>query len=638
MKTTPLLAFLAISAAAMAQQPGHSRITIIFTDTDAAYVLQAISKQTGESILYNNKAKVSITMNLTVNTVDEAIRAVSSAASLVYRKVGSVYLVAPRDSMRDALAPYAHSATFTLEPGYADQVTTKVQDAFPFATVRAIGDKISFTGVAEDVDEASAMIKEIVRAQQAQKSAVADFVVMHSMNAEEAVPLIKGLYPGLDVTSTLGSKSAAPIAAAGPGETAPTRQLQQSYGAIGLRGPEALVKSARATIEKLDSPAPTQGPNKIVIKVYNLKYANGPSMTNFLRRATPNLEIYTGPEEFSPQRALFDPLTQQISNTQSGMGGSTSSGSSGGGSSSSGGGGGGGGSSSSGSQGGAAGAGSGPGSGKAIGDRAKSIVLKGRQTDVDEAIKLLAEIDVKPRQVMIEVKVIETSPTNAEQLGIGYTFSPVNFYEVPPGTLLTSAVGAVGLSNGNTQSVGPSSFSRTPFNFTATINAMVSHQTAKLLATPSLQVIDNDQGSIFIGNTISVELSSVSSLGGTSQSIASFPVGIILLISPRISPDGNVTMHVNPVVSTISSINSDGIPQTAAREAETTMIIKDGETMVLGGLIQDQDTKTVTAVPFLSSLPIVGELFKTRNNTRTREDILVSITPHILKEEPEGKK
>lgn len=598
---------------------------MVFTDTDAAYVLQAISKQTGESILYNNKNKVSITLNLSVNSVEEAIRAVSSAASLVSRKVGSVYLVAPRESMKDALAPYAHTSSFTLEPGIADQMTPKIQDAFPFATVRSIGDKLSFTGTAEDTQDASEMLRELVRSQQSQKPAYTELVVMHMMSAEDAVPLLKGLYPTLEVTSTTGSKT---VAAPG-GDSHP---LQQNFGAIGLRGPEAMVKSARVTLEKLDSPAKADGPNQIVVRVYQLKYSNGPSLYNFLKKATPELEVFVGPEQISPLRGIFDPMSSQISTAQSsGSGGGASGGGSGGGAASGGAGGG-----AAGGAGGAATGGASGGQGRtgAVGDRAKSIVLKGRLGDVETALKLLAEIDVKPRQVVIEVKVIETSPTDSEQLGVGYTFSPVNFYDVNPGTLLTNAAGSVGLTGGSTVPISGNSFSRTPLNFQATLNAMVTKQTAKLLATPSLQVIDNDQGSIFIGNTVSVELNSAGALGAQNQSIVQFPVGIILLVSPRISPDGTVTLHVNPVVSTISSLNAQGIPQTSAREAETTMIIKDGQTVVLGGLIQDQDTKTISAVPFLSSIPIIGELFKNRTSNHTRIDILVSITPHIVKETP----
>ena len=633
MKKTPLLAFLAISAVATAQQSGHPRISMVFTDTDAAYVLQAISKQTGESILYNNKNKVSVTLNLSVNSVDEAIKAVSSAASLVARRVGNIYLVATKESMKDALTPYAKTETFTLDPGMAEQIAPKIQEAVPYATVRAIGDKVSFTGIPEDLRAATDSIEEITRAQIFQKTAVTELVVMHQMNAEEAVPLIKGLYPTLEVTSTNSSKTAPLAAPTGTTGDSGVARSVQSFGAIGLRGPEAIVKSAKATIEKLETPSAVSGPNKIVISVYNLKYANGPSLATFLRKAAPELDVFVGPEQFSPQRGSITLSGSQIAS------GAASSQPGGGSSSSSGGGGGQAGGGAGGGAGAGAGAAAGPGGHTPqVGDRAKSIVLKGRQGDVDNALKLLTEIDVRPRQVVIDVKVIETSPTDSEKLGIDYKYSPVNFYDIPPGGLLKDAAGAVTLTQGGTQSLATGRWSRTPINFQATLSAMVSNQTAKLLAKPSIQVIDNDQGSIFIGNTIAVELSSTTQLGGVSQSIAQFPVGIILLISPRIGPDGSITVHVNPVISTVSSINADGIPQTAAREADTTMILQDGETSVLGGLIQDQDTLTISAVPWLSKIPIIGELFKSRSRTKSREDILVSITPHIVKDPPEKAK
>jgi len=229
--------------------------------------------------------------------------------------------------------------------------------------------------------------------------------------------------------------------------------------------------------------------------------------------------------------------------------------------------------------------------------------------------------------------VLETSPTDAEQLGLGYTFSPISFYQIPAGAALAAATGG-GYTIGSPTSrpVGIGQVSMSPMNFQTVLSALVTHEKAKILAKPTLQVVDNDQASVFIGNTISVELSSATSLGGTTQSIASFPVGIILLVSPKISPDGTVTMHVNPVISSVSSVDSNGIPQTSAREADTTLILKDGETMVLGGLIQDQESTTISQVPYLSQLPIIGQLFRNRNYSRVREDIVVSITAHIVKE------
>jgi general secretion pathway protein D len=625
MKKSTILALFAISAAAVAQQSGDKK-TMVYTDTDAAYVFQAISKQTGENILYSSKSKITVTINLPFQTVDEAIKAVCSAAGLVYRHVSGLYIVAPASNMKDALAPYSTTSSYLVEGGLAEKLVGKLQDQFPYATIRAIGERIAVTGIKEDLLDAEEMIRDQARIQKSERT-TNELVVMQKVTAEEVAPLIKTLFPGLEVTPTLISNKLPQSTRAADEISHVTQQL---FGAIALRGPEQLVKAAKAALEKLDSPVYTEGPNKILVKTYLLQFSNGPSITSLLRKTFPDMDVFVGPEEFPPNRAQFNPLGTSIGTSQQQSAVGSQSSSSGGGSTSS--------SGSAGSGGGGAGAtgssGSPMGTGThaaAVGDRSKAIILRGHQQDIDAALKLLAEVDVEPQQVVIEVKIIETSPSNSSQLGVSYTFSPVNFYDIAPGSSISAAQGAIGLTSGNTGSILPGAFSRTPLNFAATLNAMVSNQTAKLLATPSLQVIDNDQGSIFIGSTIAVELSSVGSLGGTSQSIVQFPVGIIMLVSPRIMPNGDVLMHVDPVVSTVSSINADGIPQTSAREAETTMIVHDGETVVLGGLIQDQDSVTVSQVPWLSSLPIIGELFKNRTKSHSRTDVLVSITPHIVK-------
>jgi type II secretory pathway component GspD/PulD (secretin) len=84
-------------------------------------------------------------------------------------------------------------------------------------------------------------------------------------------------------------------------------------------------------------------------------------------------------------------------------------------------------------------------------------------------------------------------------------------------------------------------------------------------------------------------------------------------------------------VSTLTNL-VNGLPQTASREADSTLRLKDGETIVIGGLIRDQDIKTVQEVPILAKIPLFGELFRNRNNTKQRSEVLIFITPHILKD------
>src|SRR5207249_1875699 len=147
--------------------------------------------------------------------------------------------------------------------------------------------------------------------------------------------------------------------------------------------------------------------------------------------------------------------------------------------------------------------------------------------------------------------------------------------------------------------VGPSNIAtigRAPFIFQAKLNAMVQRREAKILANPRMQVLENDDANIFIGDTLRTELAQAS-IAGTTIQVFEFPIGIILLVRPRISADGTITMRVHPVVSTITAVGAGGLPQTASREAETTVMVKDGETVVIGGLIRDEVTKTIREVP-----------------------------------------
>lgn len=161
---------------------------------------------------------------------------------------------------------------------------------------------------------------------------------------------------------------------------------------------------------------------------------------------------------------------------------------------------------------------------------------------------------------------------------------------------------------------------------------MVSRKEAKILANPRVMVVDNEDANIFIGDTVRTKISQASTNGTTIQ-VLEFPIGIVLLVRPRVNADGRITMRVHPVVSTITAIGADNLPQTSSREAETTVMIKDGETIVLGGLIRDEMLRTVQEVPILSKLPIVGELFKYRSKDHRHSEIMVFITPHILNED-----
>jgi type II secretory pathway component GspD/PulD (secretin) len=568
----------------------QQKMQLTFSQTDVAQVLKAISLRTGANIVYaGGKESIPITLNVNADTAEEAIRAATSAAGLAFRRTGRTYVVAKPEALKAALEPFAMRVRFSPGTGDPIEITKILEEALPHATVKLIANRIHVTAVPEDVSAARDFIRDYEERQQRSKTTT---VVVNVKNAapDKITPLLSSLYPKVKFVP-------APSGATG--------------GAIGITGPEEDVAAARATIEEIDLQNVGRG---LDYRVYQVKYSTGPILKEMLEAAVPDVKVTIGPEHYSPPQPVFRPLSGATLGGTGGGGGAVTTGTgTGSGSTSSGGG------------------TVQPFQKATDGDRAKALLISGPSEQLDTAFRVLEQMDVRPQQVSVEVRVVDTSPESNTDLGFNFNWTRLGFFEAPPGTHIIKGPGTE-FNDFNTRPAGFGTFSRVPWNVDAFLRALTTRKEAKILANPSISVVDNDDANIFIGDTIRTRVSTASGLGGTTVQIVEFPIGIILLLRPRVNADGNITMRVHPVVSTITSLDSQGIPQTSSREAETTVMVKDGETVVIGGLMRDEYTKTVREIPILSRIPIIGELFKDRSTSRRKSDILVFITPRIIKD------
>lgn len=586
---TLTVALLATSVGAFPKddKPLKSPIHMAFSDTDVADIFSAISYQSRSSIYYFTKEKVKITMNSVASSAEEAVRQVSALGGLVYRKVDKYYVVASQANLRQALEAYGTCKTITLPPGQAAKAQQYIQDALPSATARAVGDKVVITAIDPDM----ARVDEVLEAfskEQAAAAVISKPIHLDVLGQVEAEGLLKALYPDLTLVG----------------------REEEHGGTYVLTGVAGRIASALEILSKFDVPATRNTSNDIVYKVYELRYMGASVVVDFVKKVFTDVDAIIGLEAYSPPRANFNPLTSALSGVGGGSSGSGVTGI---------------GSGTSPSPTGSASNSTNSGADHKyqVGDRARTVVLKGKSASVESALKLIRSLDIKPRQVVVEVSVIETTPSFAENLGLTWNVGNTQ-------TVSESNFGATGIGFGK--------FTRTtPASFSATLNASITRGEGKLLAHPKVQVMDNDDADVFIGDTIYTEVSQAGSFGAQTVSVQAFNIGIILLIRPRVGPDGNISMHVNPVVSTLTAVSSSGLPQTSSREAESTVIVKDGETVVIGGLIRDDETKTISELPILSKLPIVGQLFRNRNVSKTHKDVIVSITPHIVPDPEAGK-
>ena len=351
---------------------------------------------------------------------------------------------------------------------------------------------------------------------------------------------------------------------------------------------------------------------------------------NTLRQSVQNLTVVNGPASY------YIPLPQINFSTSTSLGtggggsggtnGSTggtgggTSGGTGGGTGSTGGtgntGGGGGG-------GGQGGGGSGIGSSLntgASGERTRSLILGGTEDTIKIALKLLSELDTPTPQIVLDVKVVSTSPTTTQSLGIDWSNGG-------GGASATLTVPGTGTS-----------FATLPQSYTATLNAFFSRDDVRILAKPTITALDNHDGVVFVGETRRVSVSTIPSGLGTGgnivlNAVVEIPVGIILQMRPRVNEDDKITLHVHPIYSTAGQVDArTGLFSTSQREADTTVRIRSGETLVIGGLLQEEDTKTQTKIPLLGDIPFVGQLFRNTTKTHLRREVLVFVTPHLLKE------
>jgi type II secretory pathway component GspD/PulD (secretin) len=599
------MAVSALSAAPPAlAAPQRAEVPIAFTNTDVSDVLLAISRAFRANIVFPAQTKVLISLNIRVRSVDEALRYVVGSAKLTFRQIRDTYVVAAPADLRMAMEPFGERERLTLRSLTPPEAAALLEGALPYLTARPAGTQVLLVGAPEDIAQAKALLEEQDRSR-AGETLTTEVVSLQYAPAAQVAAMLKNMFPGLKAD------------AVGPSE--------RPGGAIGLAGTPSQIASVRETVRVVDLPTASREPTR-EYRIYNIKYSSAPILQEFLQKAAPDVTALIGPETYSPLAPNFRPLSGATLGTSGGsLGGGL--------------GGGVGGGVSGGFGGGARGNGGLFGAAEERrakeGDRAKILVLSGTAEQLDAAFKLLEKVDIPPRQVMVDVKVVDTSPERAEELGLQWNWTRFGFYEATPGTQVDTA-NSTGLGGDFTRfftrPLGFGQLSRVPWSFQSILSAMITRREAKLLASPRVQVIDNDDANIFIGDTIRSQIALSGGISGTSIQIFEFPIGIILLVRPRINDDGNITLRVHPVVSTITAIDPQtNIPQSSAREAETTVMVKDGETIVIGGLIREEMTKTVEEVPLLSRLPLIGELFRKRSDRQRRSEILVFITTRILK-------
>ncbi len=312
-----------------------------------------------------------------------------------------------------------------------------------------------------------------------------------------------------------------------------------------------------------------------------------------------------------------------------------------------------------------------------VDNRMNAIVVRDLSLNLDEMARLLRNLDVKMPEVLIEAKIVEVSTNYARDLGVQwggqYTGIGRNGTTVVTGGVTGVNSGTSGGTSGSSSAIGTSAFfpltgdvglsgNAYAVNLPAAVgagsggalgisfgklggklsldlqlSAMQTTGNGKILSNPKVLTINNKEAKISSGTDIPVRIvSATANTGAGSTNTAGVQIisaSLSLSAIPTITSDNKIAMVIKVEKSEPDfSREVDGIPTITKRDANTEVLVNDGETIVLGGILTKTEAESEAAVPFLSKIPILGWLFKNKSTSKIEDELMIFITPTIVKE------
>jgi len=286
-----------------------------------------------------------------------------------------------------------------------------------------------------------------------------------------------------------------------------------------------------------------------------------------------------------------------------------------------------------------------------------TIVVYDYPENIAKAEEVIAKLDVKPKQVLIEATILSATLTEGMELGIDLNFlagvsltgadaTPDLISEgVAPsrGAIATTPIGQIGAGVATGTPIETAGFAHvggsglrigvTMGDFTALITALESVTDITVLANPKILALNKQAGTVFIGQELGYRDRTTIDASGqaTVGEVSFYQTGTKLSFRPYIANDGYIRMDIYPQDSS-GELDSEGIPRKTTAELMTNIMVKDGQTIVIGGLFRDAITSTRSQIPLLGDLPLVGAAFRGTTDSTVRQEIIVMLTPHIITE------
>jgi len=302
---------------------------------------------------------------------------------------------------------------------------------------------------------------------------------------------------------------------------------------------------------------------------------------------------------------------------------------------------------------------SGSGGGSTGGDSHSTedmLVVRDFPDNLDAVARIIKEIDIRPQQILIEATILQATLQENNQFGVNLTaFDGVDFSTLNTtgtsaagtgsgvqnalnGAIINdSASGAItqkGYIGGSISGTNGLQFGVVYNNLALFINALESVTDTTILANPKILALNKQHGEVVVGREDGYLTTTVTQTTST-QTVEFLQTGTTLSFRPFIGDDGYIRMEIHPEDSSggINTLGGQNLPFKTTTEVTSNIMVKDGHTIVIGGLFRENNSTTRSQVPFMGNLPLVGSLFGQTQDSTTRQEIIILLTPHIIKDE-----
>ena len=277
-----------------------------------------------------------------------------------------------------------------------------------------------------------------------------------------------------------------------------------------------------------------------------------------------------------------------------------------------------------------------------------ALIITAPPDEMRSILAVIEQLDIRRAQVLVEAIIADLSENNSAQLGVNFAVDgtgnnrPAAYTNLGGATqalaanaLAAESGNAAGASLSNGLSLALGRFGSDGVDFGFLLSAIASDSDNNILSTPTLVTMDNQEAEIVVGQNVPfVTGSQLSSAGNNPfQTIERQDVGISLKVKPQINEGNNIKMDIVQEVSDVSNTSVTGASDitTNKRSITTTVMVEDGQTLVLGGLIDDQVKESHDKVPLLGDIPLLGSLFRYRTSSKTKRNLMVFMHPTILR-------